>query len=287
MFSALLRSKLDRWFTRSPVEIEDLLTSLVFDVCRFHPPKDLVLPFLRQARSLDGCVLALPVEEEIEGVDYSFWDPRFGDSDDETAVVSAEAAGGEPELVLKLRTRGMPEIWILVEAKLWSGKSSRAGSGPLVTDQLGKYWVHLKRKACLAGAVPFAVVYLVRGISPPQKDFDETQAELSQKGHEPAPLYWLSWRAFTKVLGEGSLSPMLEDVRNLLVSKWGLASVQLQAWPVWPVDVSRSRPFRFQEIWKWPGRGTQMEPAWAFGWAWPTPRTAASWHFDEEEGEGT
>jgi hypothetical protein len=90
---------------------------------------------------------------------------------------------------------------LLVEAKLWSGKSSHASKAGAVTDQLGKSWLGLCRQAAAEGSRPLGIVYLVPGVTPPLADIEETQQELNEKGHGVAPLYWLSWRAFAGAIG--------------------------------------------------------------------------------------
>jgi hypothetical protein len=260
MLVGLSRGKLDREFKRPATEIEDLLTSVVFGSLVYAPMAEGLLPFLGCARSPSGALLADRLVA-LRAVVYDFWpgwDPS-GPSDG-TEV----CAGSEPELVLRFERDDAPALWVLVEAKLWSGKSSHATPGGPVNDQLGKYWVAFEQRARAAGAEAVAVVYVTRGVIVPEEDFAETQRELAAKGAPPAPLYWLSWRHFELALRDAS-HPMMRDVAALLRERWGLAM---------PATT-----------WTWPERRDGRGPAWSFecDWPWPTATTAvSSWSFAVE-----
>lgn len=284
MLAALLAGKLDRELRRPPTEIEDLLTSVVFGACQYVSPDDALVPFLGMACNANGAKLA-PLLADVVSVSYMFWpswDRSPRDSPTSTTEVSAtedfglDAQGNHrhaPDLVLAVARHGRPAAWILVEAKLLSGKSSRPTESGPVTDQLGKYWVELRRRAEAAGAVPLALVYVTPGLTLPDKDFSETQTELAAKAPAaaPAPLYWLSWRDFAEAAT--SDAAILQDVRVLLRERWQLIRAQMLAWPAAPRTMvaeptgsDHAPPWTFTQIWRWPLA--------------PVPRV--DWRFSEE-----
>jgi hypothetical protein len=260
MLVGLSRGKLDREFKRPATEIEDLLTSVVFGSLMYAPMAEGLLPFLGCARTPAGALLAEQFGE-LRTVTYEFWPGWDPPAPSDAAMVGPSS---EPELVLRFERDGAPALWVLVEAKLWSGKSSHATPGGPVNDQLGKYWVAFERRAHAAGAEAAAVVYVTRGVIVPEGEFAETQGELGAKGERPAPLYWLSWRHFEMAL-RASPNRMLRDVAALLRERWGL---EMPA-----------------TTWTWPERGDGHAPAWSFesDWTWRTGTTAApSWSFAVE-----
>jgi hypothetical protein len=242
----LLHGNLDREFQRSPAEIENLLTSVVFGSCQYVSPGDALLRFLSEACDVHGTRLG-PLTG-VTSASYEFW-PSWS---------------GEPDVVVKLDREAGP-AWILIEAKLRNGKSSLPTTDGPVKDQLGKYWVELKSRAAAAGAVPLAVVYVTLGVTLPDVDFRVTQDELALKepSAAPAPLYWLSWRDFATVVNDGS-PQVLRDVSTLL-HRWHIVHAKMGVWPDAPPFLS---PASF--------------PNWTFtsAWGWPQPPTGRiEWQF--------
>jgi hypothetical protein len=172
---------------------------------------------------------------------------------------------------------------VLVEAKLLWGKSSRPSSDGPVTDQLGKYWLRLLREAAATGAVPIGVVYVTRGAAFPFDEVEETQLELLQKGHAPAPIYWLSWRTFGEVVGHETRAKyrVLDEVVQLLNEHWGLAPVPLmKSWTPRPMEFLS---WSFLDVWSWPRPPESLQP-WTFimSFDWPTTKSPTrSWTFEE------
>jgi hypothetical protein len=173
----------------------------------------------------------------------------------------------EPELILRLtRPTGSPAL-VLVEAKLWSGKSSWPTLEGEVNDQLGKYWVHLEEAAKKENAQPTGIVYITQSLRFPDDDFAETQLELQRKHQREAPLFWLSWRHFEGCVRQGdryppaATLPILNDLLTLLVEKWGLAEVRMGPWPKSP-DLPHTE-WRFPLSWRWPKTLTEFPP-WDF-----------------------
>ena len=124
---------LDGDLSRPAADIENFLTSIVFDACRLSRPGEALVPFLGLARTDAGTPLAGLLAEADGPVRYDIWLNWPGEE-----APAADVAGGEPELVLTMPRPGRPPALVLVEAKLWNGKSSLPSRSRLVTDQLGK-----------------------------------------------------------------------------------------------------------------------------------------------------
>jgi hypothetical protein len=277
MLAALSKSKLDRELKRPVSEIEDLLTAVVFGSCKYVPPWEALLPFLGRALDERRAPLGAQLEDVVD-VEYDFWPswkaavssvPPADESTEVSGGISLACHdGGIPELVLKLRRQNRPSAWMLVEAKLYSGKSSRPtpGSGR-VTDQLGKYWLELRGRAESAGAEPLGVVYVTRGSLMPLRDLRETQQDLAEAGEAEAPLFWLSWGHFIEACRRPLAHPLVKDVVDLLCDLWHLEHVKFGTWPV----------------------AHEAPPRWIFAsrWCWPAPGNRTSWAFDDERRQGT
>lgn len=248
MLKALLHSKLDGEFVRSPFEIEDLLTSVVLGSCAYVPPGVALFPFLRLARSVDGDSLEPALGDAVD-VDATFWPDWAAFSDGDVGV-----HGAQPELVLCVRHADGRRSALLVEVKLYSGKSSQATECDEISDQLAKYWLHLRRHAAAIGASAMGVVYVTTSSSLPVAELDASQAELLTKGRPTAPFYWVSWRKFVSAV-DARNSPLLQDVVQLLRDRWNLAEIEMPNWP-------SARPWRFTSSWTW-GKPS-AEPRWVF-----------------------
>ena len=280
MLQALLHDKLTRYFTKSPYEVEDLLTSVVIGSCAYVPHDLAVLPFLGEARDANGTKLG-EVLRDVEHVAYDFWpnwssiggarptEPNSSDASDAEALPDAAghdvepelgARGAQPEILLTVTRRAQPPALVLVEAKLLSQKSSRSTETGAVNDQLGRYWLHLRDRANRQGAEAVAIVYVTAGLRRPPMDFEETQKELKLKGAPAAPLFWLSWCHFAAVVRQQHSAPILADVLSLLVNTWGL-SATMGEWPETPVLVGAH--WRFPVSWRWPQVAVDC-PAWQF-----------------------
>jgi len=87
---------------------------------------------------------------------------------------------------------------LLVEAKLWSDKSSVADEGRVPSDQLAKEWDNLVRLCKRSDARPL-MLYLTADTRVPNQSLQESSAEFTQKRsalavHAPFSCAWLSWR---------------------------------------------------------------------------------------------
>lgn len=265
MLIGLLRGKVERYLTRPAREIEDLLTATVLGSCRYLDPHEALLPFLGEAVDVEERRLLTQLSDivEVDIDEDAFW-PRWSRSADPSSPDDATNAGwNEPEVVVRLKRADGTRAWVLVEAKLLSGKSSIAQDGGAVHDQLGKYWVHLEEQAGAMGATPLAIVYLTTGTRRTDDEFAATQSELRDKGHSLAPLYWLSWRTFVAVAGKSS-NPLVRDVCRLLREEWQLAPIEpLRPWPRRPTAQSRSR-WRVGVGLRWPRAQVKAQFSWRF-----------------------
>lgn len=252
MLKALLHSKLDGEFVRSPFEIEDLLTSVALGSCAYVPPGVALLPFLRLARSVDGDSLEPALADAVD-VETTFWPDWAAFTDGDGGV-----PGAQPELVVSVRHAGGRRSVLLVEVKLHSGKSSLPSSSAEISDQLAKYWLHLRRHAAAIGASPIGVVYVTTSSSLPVADLDASQAELLTKARPAAPFFWVSWRKFVSAV-DARNSPLLQDVVQLLRDRWNLAEIEM---PNWPSPLPSPRPWSFTTGWTW-GKPS-AEPRWVF-----------------------
>ncbi len=280
MLQVLLRRKLHRWLTKDAYTIEDLLTAVVLGSACYVPHDQALLPFLGKAIDEHGARLEALLTD-VASITAEFW-PNWGSSaveagDDTQAVHMADEGGpgdavatqrsgitiarSQPEVVIDVERSDGKHQLILIEAKLYSGKSSHATGDGVVTDQLAKYWLHLRQEAARRSATALAVVYLTRGSWPPNDELAASQRDLQAAGCPRAPLYWLSWRELVGVVDEKSAPPILRDCVTLLRDQWQLVKVRMDPWPVPPPPIP---PFVFER---------------RFPWAMPTKRPLP-WSFD-------
>ena len=220
MIPALLRGKL----TFRQENMEDILTSNVFGLFQYVPPECGLLQFLAQARTLEGdCYPLAPLLTQDGSspttVEYEFW-PRWQHC--------------EPDLALHIRHA--PPYLIGIEAKYWSGKSSRvveadigdvgeSDEGPdeeepndngesencleakaeeevirQPSDQLANEWTDLVVRASELRAQP-VLVYLTADLHCPKAELLESINDCaSPVGGLPKPVIcWLSWRELPRL----------------------------------------------------------------------------------------
>lgn len=249
MLAALAKGKIGTVNGRDVFEVEDVLTSVAFGACE-QAGLEVLKAFLARAERYDeGAALSSLVAEAFD-VTYEFW-PRWG---------APDGPDSEPELILKFE-RPEGAAWLLVEAKLHSGKSSAASGAEQATDQLAKYWLQLRSRAEEARAAPLGVLYVTAHLTCPTEELDETQRELAQKRKLTAPLFWLSWRAFNGVAAPfAKTASGVRQVCDLLRERWRLTEPQLRPWAV----------------------QVPQRPAWRFtpSWAWRAQVTPSTWRFD-------
>jgi len=148
MFEAILHGKLPSEL----VNLEDFLTSNVFATFRSLGSPAELLRFLGSA--------SLPEEPHtklVEGmrdvakVDYLFWPPMEEEG----------CAFAEPDVLLMLHHGDGTDSAVLVEAKLYSGKSSGPGHGDRPVDQLAREYDNLLRWAYGEHRIPAERCYFV------------------------------------------------------------------------------------------------------------------------------
>jgi hypothetical protein len=195
---------------------EDALTSAVFGRLRYLPSSVL-------GRWLDTATPYSP-GDNVErpwstGLtpEYSFW-PTWPDSDRERV---------EPDLLLRYG-----DSLVVVEAKLWSGKSG-------TRDQLARQWsvgvAHLgqtMRSARLA-----AHIYLTAHLTSPETDLAESKRELNEAGYGHTHLWWLSWATLAPILAGMPENPIASDLAHYLREvgvirfvHWNIPAARLAAW---------------------------------------------------------
>lgn len=202
MLMALLKGKL----SHEQEKMEDILTSNVFGLLKYLPAENGLLPFLSEAQTPDG---VLPLADLPNGTraDYEFW-PQWQ---------RGNCAFCEPDVLVRLTLPDNSKKLVLVEAKLWSGKSAGAddqvGSVP-PNDQLAKEWDNLTIYAQEEVAEPI-LVYLTADLGRPSEAIQESTAEVRLKRGSEATIAWLSWRHLEAFVA-GTSDPLLRDLGAML-----------------------------------------------------------------------
>lgn len=188
----------------------DLLTSNVFGLLQYAPPDVALLPwFAMAANPLDGQKLAdwLPPGTTLE--QCKFW-----------PTLSAHGCTPcEPDVSLILKRPDGQRLWLLVEAKYRSDKSSFASDAETPPhDQLAREYDNLSYLAPSRDITRFAVLFVTADITCPTEELQASADELSAKRQRTPDLFWLSWRTLPEILAEAATShPMLADLRALLL----------------------------------------------------------------------
>ncbi len=207
MIPALLHGKL----TFKQENMEDVLTSNVFGTLKYVRPERGLLPFLAQAKTIEGlpCPLGNLASQSVSA-QYDFW-PKWEHC--------------EPDVVLDIR--GSSRYLVAVEAKYWSGKSSKAAeaSGDSLaetdedgldegseeapdggenvrrpSDQLAREWTDLVVEASKLGAQPI-LAYLTADLNCPREEILDSLNDCGKPvPGSPSPMiYWLSWRELPRL----------------------------------------------------------------------------------------
>lgn len=260
MIPALLHGKL----SRQQENMEDILMSSVFGTLRYLPPEDGLFPFLRCARMPDGGAFdALDFESEA-AVEYAFWpwlhERVPGGHGNERCIPC------EPDLLLKIRPADGRQIYILIEAKFRSGKSSDAGGNEVApTDQLAREWDNLVARAHREDAEPH-LIYLTADFSIPIEEIKASEREYLSKRPAGAAFScgWLSWRHLERCIrhlnDQGVDNPCLRDLTRLC------KRLDLRFYDGISTVAPETLRWRFQtapEIFNWPDR-TPEDFTWRF-----------------------
>lgn len=207
MIHALTQGK----WNRDAVD-EDMLTSTVFGVLKHLPASEVLIPLLGHARDEGGqpggslhdalthaAASAGSALTDYTRADVLFW-PEHEDQGepDLLVVVSGQDAKAKPLLML-------------VEVKLWSGKSRTRNRD----DQLCRYLTALHDlrftdRPLIRDAVPVGMVYLTA--LDPTADLEGSRS--AWRGTRPFRCYQLAWQEVTEVLAERA--PTLAEPFNAM-----------------------------------------------------------------------
>ena len=201
MLEALLKGKL-------PGEMknrEDALTSMFFGAFRREPTGRGILKFLNEAKPIVGSKPDFAKCCQVKYDDYEFW-PQWP---------SQDIGSCEPDVVITINRDEEKPLYVLIEAKYHSGKSSQATPDGPINDQLAREWCHLKRRADQAKAEPW-MIYLTKDFDPsePRKAIQDALREVKDKQSEAATdirIYWLSWRILSELYSKKN-GAVLNDI---------------------------------------------------------------------------
>jgi hypothetical protein len=263
MLQALIHKKIDRWMpNKNPWEIEDLLTAVVFGSCKYAGIdgwEQGLRPFLAAAinsgiKTSATCLNSkLPPQGTVKNIEYLFW-PALSEFAIEMETGNSVAINKAiPEVIIILTTEDDWKYYILVEVKLNISKSSYPSLDHLlISDQLAKYWIHLKEKAKLESGKAVAIVYLTPNVSFPRDDIEESKTELMKVGDHDPPIFWISWRQFVPeveaLTNIRELPPIIQDVIILLSDQWGLVYFKIEPWPALK-HIELEEIFIFRFLW--------------------------------------
>ena len=221
MTLAEIHGKISETGTNLSERMEELLTSDIFGCVRYLLPQNVLLPFLRTARSFHGNTLTIP--DTIIKVHYSFWPP----------LKLLGRIPCEPDVVLGLETEGSQIHLVLVEAKYYSGLSSEEDERVEPNDQLARELDNLDVLSCTTlgwGAhleiASRVLLFVTQDMGIPRALLAKSLDEYTRKRHKSGDIYWASWR-FLPLILEGSLEKepapenkaVLEDMIALLLRK--------------------------------------------------------------------
>jgi hypothetical protein len=176
-------------------KLEDLLTSDVFGTCRYLEPNMLLIPFLSSAKNLKNEFLS--VEFIVEDVFWNFW-PQINPINGKTC---------EPDVVIGLVDADENMHLIMVESKLYSGKSSFEGDiqNEMPTDQLAKEYFALEFVSLddlgwdvQNSIVERKLVYITADTEMPRLDILDSITAYKKVGD--SEIFWTSWRFLPKLV---------------------------------------------------------------------------------------
>lgn len=200
MISAFLNGAL----SRQQENMEDLLTSCVFDALRYSGSHRLLIDWLRLARNLKS-ELPFDLLTYDATIDIEYW-PPLNEVGCESCI---------PDLILNI-VDSKCSYTVLVEAKYRSGKSSFADkNNENPCDQLAKEWDNLEKLAARNNTTA-QLVYLTASVVMPREEIIESLKEIgSKRNGAKCAISWLSWRHLYS-LAKGSSDPVGSDLEALL-----------------------------------------------------------------------
>lgn len=222
MTIAEVRGKISQTGQNLSERMENLLTSDVFSACRYVRPNILLIPFLQQAKDINGQALGSFLNEEVKGIQYLFWH-RLHLS--------------EPDVLIAIEFVSGHFFLVLIEAKYFSSKTgSVLGEEELEVaeapvDQLAREYrdLSMAHKAFhIPGSkvVNRALVYVTAHRSFPKDCINESLVEIVRFNPraETIRIFWTSWFELHPLISQtrdiGELERLvLDDLRLLLERK--------------------------------------------------------------------
>jgi len=179
--------------------MEDVLTSNVFGLLRYVHNPAVLFRILDQARTLSGRRLT-----ECVGSDLSSYSPEF-------LFWEQVGAVGEPDLIIRFRKAGKPDLILCVEIKYYSPKSGEGDD-----DQLRRYFEGVSEVASLSASTFLGIVYLTK--HPSRKELIDSLRLIQEKGvMDPEDkLFQLKWAEVTEALGDADLAQLSDSERMIL-----------------------------------------------------------------------
>lgn len=177
---------------------EDYLTSAVFGHLRYIPPSIFWGNLLGRARGMQECTsLADAVRsrgacvDEYTRLETHFW-PRH-------------LSLGEPDLILHFSGEGLPSLFVLIEVKLWSGKS---GFGE--KDQLARYVRLLDELETLGFKVEKDDVKLLVYLTPRESsvELEESLRAITESESARNRMFRLQWQDIAETARQSAAKPL-------------------------------------------------------------------------------
>jgi hypothetical protein len=186
--------------------MEDILTSIVFDVLRDLLPEQGVLPFLVQAKGdSHSNLFAGPTGAKAE---FRMW-PSYREKGCNSC---------QPDVDILIAWPSGRKLLVCIEAKYLSGKSSLEDDGVAYrqeqpappTDQLAREWQNLVSIAATRKAEP-VLIYLTAHVGHPSQDIEGSKTAFQQRcpGAKLAfSCLWLSWRHLHRITAHSDVKAL-------------------------------------------------------------------------------
>lgn len=184
------------------------MTSNVFGLLSYLPPSKGIIPLLKYVQDSSGETTPFNNLPDDSSVAYSYWESLHEQRpDDGTRCESCE-----PDVLLRIEKPDGTKLNVLVEAKLWSGKSSLAGEEDAPPkDQLAKEWDNLLCLTSREQATPY-LVFLTADLDLPAHAIQESKEDFTAKRPgQPFSCGWLSWRHVGHAF-QNETEPHLADI---------------------------------------------------------------------------
>lgn len=222
MTKAEIHGKISHTGQNLSERMEDLLTSDVFSACQYVRPEILLIPFLRQAKGLNGETMDRFLSAQVERIQYRFW---------------RRLHLSEPDVLIAIEFASGHFFLVLIEAKYFSSKSSSALSEEELEvaetpgDQLAREYsdllvAHDSFHIPKSKVVGRALVYVTAHRCIPKGSLQESLAEIKRftSVAETMNLFWANWFELHPIVSQaknadGLENVILDDLRLLLERK--------------------------------------------------------------------